>query len=171
MIKISFLVFSLLFITLSNAQDESKSLQIIDDFLTEEYPKKEPGAAVLIAKDGRIIYEKAFGLVSIKQKRKLKTTMVFQIASMSKQFVSAAILQLVEQGKMKLSDSIQQYVSYYPSKKHKITIHHLLAQTSGIPNYFDVDDNEFYLLAQEHTPEQLINYYKDEQLLFDMLID
>jgi CubicO group peptidase (beta-lactamase class C family) len=68
---------------------------------------------------------------------------------------------------MKLSDSIQKFVSYYPSKKHKITIHHLLAQTSGIPNYFDVDDNEFYLLAKEHTPEELINYYKDEPLLFE----
>ena len=167
MIKYSFLIISLLFTTFVFAQDNSKSLKIIDNFLTEEYPKKKPGAVVLISKKGEIIYEKAFGLASIKPKRKLKTAMVFQLASMSKQFVSAAILQLVEQGKMKLSDSIQKYVPYYPSKKHTITIHHLLAQTSGIPNYFDVDDNEFYLLAQEHTPKQLINYYKDEQLLFE----
>lgn len=163
--------YSLLFLLViftwnSFTQNESESFKIIDKFLSEEYPKNEPGAVVLVAKDGEILFEKAYGLASIKPKRKLKTDMVFQIASMSKQFVSAAILQLVAQGKMALSDSIQKYVPYYPSKKNTITIHHLLAQTSGIPNYFDVDDNEFYLLAQEHTPQQLINYYKDEPLLF-----
>ncbi|GGG40927.1 serine hydrolase [Dokdonia pacifica] len=148
------------------AQSEKQHLKTIEQFLIEEYPKNEPGAAVLIAKNGEIIFEKAYGLASLDPKRKLKKDMVFQIASMTKQFVSAAILQLVEEGKMSLSDTIQKYVSYYPTKTHPITIHHLLSQTSGIPNYFDVDDNEFYLLAQEHTPQQLIHYYKDESLTF-----
>lgn len=162
----SLLFFTFIFILNSFAQNQNESLKIIDKFLTEEYPKKEPGAVVLIAKEGKIIHEKAYGLASLKPKKKLKTDMVFQIASMSKQFVSAAILQLVEKGKLNLSDTIQQYVPYYPSKKYPITIHHLLSQTSGIPNYFDVDESEFYLLAQEHTPQQLINYYKDKALLF-----
>lgn len=163
-----YLSFLFILLTLSStyAQNEAEQLKKIKQFLQHEYPKNEPGAVVLIAKNGNIIFEKAYGLASIKPKRKLKTNMVFQIGSMSKQFVSAAILQLVEQGKMSLFDTIQKYVPYYPSKKHPITIHHLLAQTSGIPNYFDVDDNEFYILAQEHTPKQLINYYKDEALLF-----
>ena len=163
MIKYSFLLIAILFVSFNYAQKNVNSIKTIDNFLTEEYPKKEPGAVVLIAKKGEIIYEKAFGLSSIKPKRKLKTAMVFQLASMSKQFVSAAILQLVEEGKMALTDSIQKYVPYYPSKKYTITIHHLLAQTSGIPNYFDVDDNEFFLLAQEHTPEKLINYYLNQE--------
>jgi CubicO group peptidase (beta-lactamase class C family) len=72
----------------------------------------------------------------------------------------------VEAGKMKLTDTIQQYVPEFPSKKYPITIHHLLGQTSGIPEYFDVDEDEFYLLAQEHTPQQLIDYYKNAPLLF-----
>lgn len=164
--------FAKLFIilTLFNSQSticqEKNQLKTIDNFLQIEYPKNEPGAVVLIAIKGKIVFEKGYGLASLKPKRKLKSDMVFQIGSMSKQFVSAAILQLIEKGKMKLFDSIQQYVPYYPSKKHKITIHHLLAQTSGIPNYFDVDENEYYLLAKEHTPEQLINYYKEEPLQF-----
>ncbi|PQJ79908.1 serine hydrolase domain-containing protein [Polaribacter porphyrae] len=164
--KIGFIIFLTFFSSQSILGQQTNSLNKIDDFLKEEYPKNEPGAVVLVAKKGEIIFNKAYGLASIKPKRKLKTNMVFQLASMSKQFVSAAILQLVEQGKMKLSDSIQKFVPYYPSKKHIITIHHLLSQTSGIPNYFDVDDNEFYLLAKEHTPKELINYYKDRPLLF-----
>lgn len=164
---VKLLIILTLFSFQSTICQEKNQLKIIDNFLQLEYPKNEPGAVVLIAKKGEIIFEKSYGLASIKPKKKLKNDMVFQIGSMSKQFVSAAILQLIEQGKMKLSDSIQKYVPYYPTKKYKITIHHLLAQTSGIPNYFDVDENEFYLLAQEHTPEQLINYYKDEPLQFE----
>lgn len=159
------LVFALSFHSI-HAQNQTENLKKIDQFLRQEYPKKEPGAVVLIAKKGKVIFSKAYGLASIKPKRKLKKDMVFQIGSMSKQFVSAAILQLVESGKMSLSDTIQKYVPYYPSKTYPITIHHLLSQTSGIPEYFDVDDNEFHLLAKEHTPEQLIAYYKDESLIF-----
>lgn len=160
-------IFLLLFFSvLSITSQEKNQLKTIDNFLQLEYPKNEPGASILISKKGKIIYEKAFGLASLKPKRKLKTDMIFQIGSMSKQFVSAAILQLVEQGKIKLSDSIQKHVPYYPSKKHKITIHNLLSQTSGIPNYFDVDENEYDLLAQEYTPKELLDFYKEEPLLF-----
>lgn len=161
-----FVTFLLILFYQFGISQEYNSIQKIDDFLEKEYPKNEPGANVLISIKGEVVFEKSYGLASLKPKKKLKTDMVFQLASMSKQFVSAAVLQLVEQGKIKLSDSIQQFVPYYPSKKHKITIHHLLSQTSGIPDYFDVDENEFYLLAQEHTPRQLINYFKDEPLSF-----
>ncbi|AXT21030.1 serine hydrolase [Flavobacteriaceae bacterium AU392] len=159
-------LFFTLFISFNYAQNETKHLKAIDDFLTIEYPKNEPGAVVLIAKKGKIIFEEAYGLASLKSKQKLKTDMVFQIASITKQFVAAAILQLVENGKMTLKDTIQKYVPYYPSKKHPITIHHLLSQTSGIPEYFILEDDELHLLAKEHTPKELIAYYKDEPLSF-----
>lgn len=160
------IVLTLVFANLNYAQDNSKNLKIIDNFLIEEYPKNEPGAVVLIAKKGKIVFEQAYGLASLKSKRKLKTDMVFQIASITKQFVAVAILQLVEDGKMALNDTIQKYVPYYPSKKHPITIHHLLSQTSGIPEYFILEENELHLLAKEHTPKELIAYYKDEPLSF-----
>lgn len=153
-----------LFISVSHAQKSKNSKETIDHFLTLEYPKNEPGAVVLVAQKGKVLLKKPYGLASIKPRKKLKTDMVFPIASMTKQFTSAAILQLIEQGKMLLQDTIQKYVPYYPSKKYPITIHHLLSQTSGIPDFFDVDESEFYLLAQEHTPKQLIDYYKDVPL-------
>ncbi|MEM6685734.1 MAG: serine hydrolase, partial [Bacteroidota bacterium] len=126
-------VFMMCVVCISNAQHTKKQIQEIDAFLQQEYSKKEPGAVVLIAQKGTVIFEKAYGLASLKPKRKLQPNMVFQIGSMTKQFVSAAILQLVEDGKMALSDTIQKYVPEYPSKKYPITIHHLLSQTSGIP--------------------------------------
>ena len=148
------------------AQDFKDKLETIDTFLTLEYPKDEPGAAVLIAKNDEIIFERAYGLSSLTPKKKMKTDMVFQIGSMSKQFVSAAVLQLIENGMMRLHEPIQTYVPYYPEKKFPITIHHLLSQTSGIPEYFDVDEDEYELLAREYTPKNLIDFYKNKPLLF-----
>lgn len=145
---------------------EKTQLKTIDDFLEIEYTKNKPGAVVLIAKNGNILFKNSYGLASLKPKRKLKTNMVFQVASISKQFVSAAILKLVEEGKISLTDTIQKYVPYFPTKKYPITIHHLLSQTSGIPEYFILEDDELYLLAKEHTPKEIISYYKDEPLSF-----
>ena len=106
--KLSIVCF--LFGLLGYAQEVSQKIKTIDQFLLEEYPKNEPGAVVLIAKDGKIILEKAYGLASLKPKRSLKPDMVFQIGSMSKQFVSLAVLQLVEKGKIDLKAPIQNYV-------------------------------------------------------------
>jgi CubicO group peptidase (beta-lactamase class C family) len=78
-----FLSFFLVFYVTYGQNDEAY-LQQIDKFLHVEYPQKEPGATVLIAKKGTVIFEKAYGLASIKPKRKLQTDMVFQIGSMSK---------------------------------------------------------------------------------------
>lgn len=151
----------------SPAQDYQGEKLTIDAFLNEEYPNDGPGAAVLIAKEGEVIYKKAFGLANVKKKKPLDTDMIFQIGSTTKQFTSAAVLQLVEQNKVSLDDEIQKYVEYYPPKEYEVTIEHLLSQTSGIPNFFDVDEDEFHLLSQEHTPQQLIDYYADKPLLFE----
>ncbi|MEK6481128.1 serine hydrolase domain-containing protein [Catalinimonas sp. 4WD22] len=150
----------------ATAQTYQEEFQIIDAFLHEEYPENQPGAVVLIAKDGEIIYRKAFGLANLRKKKPLQTDMIFQLGSMTKQFTSAAVLQLVEQNKVSLDDKIQKYVEYYRKKEYEITIAHLLSQTSGIPEFFDVDESELELLSQEHTPQQLIAYYADKPLLF-----
>lgn len=165
--QIHIAILALLTTPLFAQQKVETHLKTIDQFLTEEYPKNEPGAVVLISKGDQIVFEKAYGLASLQPKRKLKTEMVFRIGSMTKQFTSAAVLQLVEQGKVSLTDTIQKYVPYYPVKRYPITIHHLLSQTSGIPEFFDVDENEFHLLAKDYTPKDMIAYFKDEPLLFE----
>lgn len=147
-------------------QSLSEQLPRIDTFLGEEYPKNEPGAAVLIAKDGMVIYKKAFGLADLEKKMAMDTDMIFPIGSMAKQFTSGAVLQLVERGKLSLDDDIRKYIEYYPEKEYTVTIENLLSQTSGIPELFDVDESEYNILSQEHTPRQLIEYYSDRPLLF-----
>lgn len=148
-----------------HAQDDP--IQTIEEFLKKEYPENGPGAVVLIAKNDQVIFKRAFGLSDVKKRKPIQTDMIFQIGSMTKQFTSAALLQLVEKGKVSLDDPIQKYVEYFPHKQYPITIHHLLSQTSGIPEFFDIDEEEMHLLSQEHTPEQLISYYQNEPLEFE----
>jgi CubicO group peptidase (beta-lactamase class C family) len=146
---------------------QESQTKTIKTFLEKEYPENRPGAVILISKNNQIIFKEAFGLADLKKKKPIQTDMVFQIGSMTKQFTSVAILQLVELGKVSLDDPIQNYVKYFPQKKYPVTIHHLLSQTSGIPEFFDIDEEETYLLSQEHTPEQLISYYKSQPLEFE----
>ena len=147
--------------------DQKKIVGRIDSYLKEEFPGNEPGAVVLIAQNAKILYRNAFGLADMAANRKIEEGMVFQIASMTKQFTAVSILQLAEKNKLSLKDTIQQYIPEFPVKRYPITIEQLLSQTAGVPEYFDIDENEYHLLTREHTPEQVIDYFKDRPLEFE----
>lgn len=113
-----------------NAIEKAKQL---DAVFTEEAKLKGFNGVVLIAQRGQVIYEKAFGYSNIRKKDSLKLNSVFQLSSTSKTLTAAAIMLLAEQGKLKLSDSIQQYLPHFPY--HNITIKMLLTHRSGLSNY------------------------------------
>ncbi len=92
--------------------------------------------------------------------------MVFRIGSITKQFTAVAILQLVEQGKISLQDSVQKYIKDFPSKGYTITIENLLTHTSGLVDYTSIDSHDPYSERRDFTPEFLIDYFKKEPLQF-----
>lgn len=103
--------------------------------------------AVLIAQEGQIIYEFASGYSNIKTKDSLTKKSVFQLASTSKTLTAAAILLLKDQGKLKLTDTLQKYFPSFPYPN--ITIQNLLSHRSGLGNYLYFgepycDDNYCY---------------------------
>ena len=118
-----------------NKQAEKK----LDDLLSQQFASSQPGCAVLVAKQGEVIYKKAFGSADLQLSVPLNADMVFNIASITKQFTAVAILQLAEQGKLSLQDSLQKFVPDYPSQGHTITIENLLTHTSGIRDYMQID--------------------------------
>lgn len=138
----------------------------VDSLLNAEFDNR-PGIVVLASVDGEVVFKNSYGLANVEKSINLSTNMIFEIGSMTKQFTSAAVLQLIESGLVELDDPIQKYVPYFPQKEYAITIHHLLSQTSGIPEFFDVDDDEFHILNTEHTPVELISYYKGLPLNFE----
>lgn len=92
---------------------------------------------ILVAKNGKIIYEKGIGQANMEWQVDNKPNVKFVIGSMSKSLTATLILKMVEDGKLTLQDTITKYLQNYPQEKgSKITIHHLLSNTSGIPNYF-----------------------------------
>jgi len=96
----------------------------------------------------------------------MQPDMVFRIGSITKQFTAVAILQLVEQGKISLQDSIQKYIKDFPAKGYSITIENLLTHTSGLIDYTSIDSRDPYSERRDFTPEFLINYFKDKPLQF-----
>jgi CubicO group peptidase (beta-lactamase class C family) len=89
----------------------------------------------LIAKNGNIVYEAYNGLVRLNSKDSIKANTPFHIASTSKTFTAAAVLYLVDKGKLSLTDSIQKFFPGFPYKN--ITVKTLLSQRSGLPNYMN----------------------------------
>lgn len=163
-----FSLFILLLIIQSSAYGQNKQVKklaiALDELIPKRLPAIAPGCVVLVAKKGNIIYKKAFGSANLDLNIPMQTDMIFRIGSLTKQFTAIAILQVVEQGRISLLDSIQKYVPDYPYKGYTITIEKLLTQTSGIKDYMAIsnpaDDRTNY------TPKQGVDYFKNEPLEF-----
>ncbi len=108
--------------------------QLVGSLMASIVKSNSPGAAVLVAKDGRILLEKGFGLASIEHRVPITPLTKFRIGSISKQFTAAAILKLSEEGKIGLQDKLSKFIPDYP-RGDEVTVHHLLTHTSGIKSY------------------------------------
>jgi CubicO group peptidase (beta-lactamase class C family) len=140
--------------------------QQLDPILATAIQASDPGVAVLIAKKGKVIYEAAVGSANLELQVPLKSNMVFQIGSVTKQFTAVGILQLMEQGKLSLQDSVQQYVKDFPAKGATITIENLLTHTSGLTDYTSIDSDIPFIERRDFTPEFIIDYFKQTPLEF-----
>jgi len=115
--------------------------------------------SVLVAKNGKIIFEQAYGEYNRETKTPNTIDTKYGIGSVTKQFTAMLVMQLVEKNKIKLGDTIGKYLPYLPKEKaNHITIHQLLSNTSGLAHYnglqsIDIDLNEFAKI--KYTPKEL----------------
>jgi len=138
----------------------------IDELLLAQYKPDGPGATALIAKNGKVIYRKAFGKANLELNVAMKPENVFELGSITKQFTAVAILMLLQQGKLSLEDDLSKYLPDYPMHGKKISIHQLLNHTSGIKSYTDMPS--FIKMARtDMSPTELINIFKNEAMDFD----
>ncbi|MEN3158678.1 serine hydrolase domain-containing protein [Alkalimonas sp. NCh-2] len=106
---------------------------------------------VLVANSDAIIFQQSFGFADRENQRAFDEHTVFDIGSVTKQFTATAIMLLVEQGKLSLSDTIDNFFPNVPADKKNITIHHLLTNSSGLPSelprgrYHDVIDVDVHI--------------------------
>jgi len=137
-----------------------------DKMLSAQFKSDEPGATVLVARKGRVVYTRAFGLANVELYVPMHVASVFKIGSITKQFTAVAILQLAEQRKLSLKDDITRFIPDYPMGGRKITIEHLLPHTSGIWSYTSMPD-VVKRGAMDFTPAEMIDHFKNQPMRFD----
>lgn len=138
--------------------------QRLDAIAAEAFAKDGPGGAVIVVKEGRTLLRQAYGMADLELGVPAKPEMVFRIASMTKQFTAVAILQLVQEGRVRFDDPLSKYVPGYPGAEG-ITVEHLLTHTSGIMSYNNVPSYGA-TIREDRTPMQLVEGIRDEKPLF-----
>ncbi len=108
----------------------------IDELMAQYSKNGQFNGTVLVAEGGKVIYKKGFGMANVEWDIPNMPDTRFRLGSITKQFTAMLILQLVEQGKVKLDGKITDYLTdYRKDTGDRVTIHQLLNHTSGIPSY------------------------------------
>jgi CubicO group peptidase (beta-lactamase class C family) len=115
----------------SFAQEAAKLDEVVQPYVRD----KTFMGSVLVARGGSVILSKGYGSANLEWDVANTPATKFRIGSITKQFTAASILLLAERGKLTLDDPIKKYVAEAPAAWDRITLHHLLTHTSGIPNF------------------------------------
>ncbi|MFC4012766.1 serine hydrolase domain-containing protein [Nonomuraea purpurea] len=121
--------------------------------------------AALVARGDRVLFKKAYGCANYEHDVPNGPATVFRIGSQTKTFTAIAILRLQERGLLHVSDPVGRHLPGYP-RGADITLHHLLTNTSGIPDYVTTDGFT-RIMGTPRTRERLIAGFKDRPLLFE----
>lgn len=110
-------------------------LRCVDSVLSEEYRTNGFSGNVLIAEQGTIVYRKSFGMADAAAGRPLQDGSIFRIASVTKTVTAVAVLQLVEQGRLQLEDTLGRFFPDCPYRG--VTVRQLLSHTSGLDDFYN----------------------------------
>jgi CubicO group peptidase (beta-lactamase class C family) len=141
--------------------------QKIENLLQNAYQKGEYSGAVLVAKGDKVIYKGAVGLANRQWNIQNTINTRFRINSITKQFTSLLLIQLVEEGKVDLDKTISDYLSVFPRiKGEKVSVRNLLLSASGLPS---LDTPFFYKGEDERLTDVdfLIKMYLGNDLQFE----
>lgn len=137
-----------------------------DEYVQSWVRDKQFRGTVLVAKDGKPVFRKAYGQANDEWEIANTVDTKFRLGSITKQFTAVAILQLAEQGKLKLDDAVKVYYPEAPAAWDKITIHHLLNHTSEIPSYTDQPGFREQRSRDPKTPAEIVKWTQEMPLQF-----
>jgi CubicO group peptidase (beta-lactamase class C family) len=110
----------------------------LDWLMAQRVPADAPGLALAVVQDGRLVFEKGWGLASLDYGVPITPSTVFHVASVSKQFTAFAITLLAQQGKLSVDDELRKYLPEIHDFRKPITLRHLLYHTSGLRDQWDL---------------------------------
>ena len=138
LMRVAIFLFGIAMISMPTGNAWSKTPADKVDTLMQEYAGDVPGASVLVARDGRPVLERSYGLANLEQREPATPRSNYRLASVSKQFTAAAILLLAEEERLDLDDSLRKWFPTLPPLAEAITLRHLLVHGSGLVDYEDV---------------------------------
>lgn len=167
----------------ARAQDVAARL---DKHLTDLSAQKSFSGAALVARDGKVLLSKGYGMANYEFDIPNTPRTKFRLGSITKQFTAAAIMLLQEQGKLGARDSVCKYVEQCPAAWQPVTIHNLLTHTSGIPSFTSFPEyrqtnrlpstvgetiKRFKEKPLEFTPGERFNYSNSGYILLGHLVE
>ena len=150
------------------AQPSANKAAKIDEVMTAASKNRLFNGTVLVAENGKVIYKKGFGKANMEWNIPNTPDTRFRLGSITKQFTATLILQLVEQGKIKLDGKITDYLpDYRIDTGGKVTIHQLLNHTSGIPSYTSMPNFENDVSRNPYRVADFVKKYASGDLEFE----
>jgi CubicO group peptidase (beta-lactamase class C family) len=141
-------------------------VQRVDEYMQAEMRVNGFSGTILLARKGAPLVAKGYGPANAEWDIPNAPRTKFRLGSITKQFTSMAVMQLQQQGKLKVQDPICQYLTPCPDAWKTITIHHLLTHTSGIPSYTN-SPSYMATMMMPKTVEQMVAGFRDLPLEFE----
>ncbi len=148
--------------TISRADFALRADSLVYTYLAESHA---PSVSFAVIRGNDTLALGAHGLADVAAWRAPTASTIYEIGSLTKQFTSAAIMRLVEQGKLKLDDDMSKYVPQFPLHGKHVTIHHLLNHTSGIHSYTSSPDWQ-KTWNTELSPDAIVKFVANDTFDF-----
>jgi len=142
--------------------DELLAQKRLSWFFANRYRNDHFNGSVLVAHNGKIVFQQHYGYADIRARKKLNDELPFELASVSKTFTSAAVLKLVAAGKLQFDDTVANIVPDFPYKK--ITIRHLLSHRSGLQDYVFMDKRYISYKGSYMTNQEVADIFSKRKL-------
>jgi D-alanyl-D-alanine carboxypeptidase len=140
---------------------DAEVTKALDELMSKAYPADEPGAAVIVVREGRTLLRKGYGMADLELGVRVEPDMVFRLGSITKQFTAVSVLMLAEQGKLSLADDVTKFLPDFPTNGKAVTVEHLLTHTSGIKSYTSIPAWRA-MWRKDMTVQELIDLFKSE---------
>ena len=159
---------AILSLLLPLAKAQTERARKIDELINAYHQLDQFHGSALVAEKGQVILKQGYGLADREFGIPNGPETKFRLGSITKQFTAVLVLQLVEQGKLKLEGKISDYLPEYPKKVgERVTIHQLLNHTSGIPSYTGFPEMFTKHSRNPFTPLELTRLFWEKDLEFE----
>lgn len=128
--------------------------------------KATVGVSIAVERGGKLVVAKGYGYADLENEVPATEKTVYRIGSITKQFTAAAIMKLMEEGKVGLEDDIIKFFPNYPTQGNKVTVYQLLNHTSGIKSYTGMGDAFWKINRLDYPRDDMVKLFSEQPFDF-----